>query len=350
MFYPGETVRLLRDVPEAALIKGAELQVARVLDDGQGNAVGVEVEHYSGGSPHTATLPLEALEPVLSSATEQRTAVLWGLEKPPSEFMQAAIGSLQDSGLAMSAGRNVARLYYDRHELWWKRENPFPAADSLDLEAIPRNWDGCVLGFSGHERFHLEFRFKGRREAAVLLHEREEAYMKQAHHATPATELARVLTNLYYALGAHCCAFPVAYPWLTDEDWPSLLLAPHYPDLFLLPGETPRNFPSPFRVASLAEERIMVTTLPVKLLPHGGPPEPGERDGKLAALRKAHALAEKYYAQLYEARGSTAGIYSDLKDAFLDAIAAANALGLKEESAALEGRLEHVKAVYRSQF
>jgi hypothetical protein len=95
---------------------------------------------------------------------------------------------------------------------------------------------------------------------------------------------------------------------------------------------------------------VMATALPVKFAPHDELPAPDERHHRLSALRKAHALGEKYYAQLYEARGSTSGIYSDIKDAFLDAISAANALGLQEEAAALEKRLENVKGVYRSQF
>lgn len=44
------------------------------------------------------------------------------------------------------------------------------------------------------------------------------------------------------------------------------------------------------------------------------------------------------------------GLYSSAKDAFIDAISAANTLGLKEEARALEERLQHVKAVFRSQF
>ncbi|HEX7285596.1 MAG TPA: hypothetical protein VF532_05405 [Candidatus Angelobacter sp.] len=351
MFIPGETACLLCDVPETALKKGAQCEVLRLIPGDQGVAVAAEVKHYAGSSARTAVVPVAALEPVLSSFTEQRTAVLWGLEKPPEDFMPAAIHSLLERGLSMSPGRNVVRLYYDHQERWWKRDEPIATAFPLDTQAITHHWHACIVAFSSAERYHLEFRLKGRGEACVLLHEREEAYAEQARRPAAATDLARVLINLADAAGARYCAFPVAGPWLLDEDWPALLRAPYYPDFFLLPGSTlPMDFPEPFRGVRLTHDRVMITAMPVKFAPHDELTAPSERDHQLAALRKAHALGEKYYDQLYEARGSTAGIYSDIKDAFLDAISAASALGLKEEAGALETRLENIKGVYRSQF
>jgi hypothetical protein len=42
--------------------------------------------------------------------------------------------------------------------------------------------------------------------------------------------------------------------------------------------------------------------------------------------------------------------YRDAKDFFYDAISLAGQLGLTEEKEALNGRLAHIKAVFRSQF
>jgi hypothetical protein len=67
-------------------------------------------------------------------------------------------------------------------------------------------------------------------------------------------------------------------------------------------------------------------------------------------LRKLRALGEKYYDQMYETRLSPTGLYSSTKEAFYDAISAANELGMKEEVAELSKRLDHIKAVFRSQF
>jgi hypothetical protein len=53
---------------------------------------------------------------------------------------------------------------------------------------------------------------------------------------------------------------------------------------------------------------------------------------------------------MYETRFGTSGLYADAKDAFRDAIAAANELGLKEEAAELEKRLDNIRGVFRSQF
>jgi hypothetical protein len=52
---------------------------------------------------------------------------------------------------------------------------------------------------------------------------------------------------------------------------------------------------------------------------------------------------------MYESRNPAAH-YSDVKDYFADAIGTAERAGLKAEAARLTRRLEHCRAVYRSQF
>ena len=80
---------------------------------------------------------------------------------------------------------------------------------------------------------------------------------------------------------------------------------------------------------------------------------PTEREEKLARMEALKAFAEQAYDDLYEkAHSSSAatGYYSTAKEALHDAIRIANELGLTEESAKLSARLEHIKAVFRSQF
>ena len=60
-------------------------------------------------------------------------------------------------------------------------------------------------------------------------------------------------------------------------------------------------------------------------------------------------LGEDAYTRMYDTRSPT-GEYSDAKDYFNSAIQLANELGLKDEAARLEKRLEHIKSVFRSQF
>jgi hypothetical protein len=67
-------------------------------------------------------------------------------------------------------------------------------------------------------------------------------------------------------------------------------------------------------------------------------------------LRQLTALGEKYYDQMYESGRGANGCYSSAKDAFYSAIGLANELGMKEEADALSKRLDHIKAVFRSQF
>ncbi len=49
------------------------------------------------------------------------------------------------------------------------------------------------------------------------------------------------------------------------------------------------------------------------------------------SLRKCKALGEKYYDPMYETRLGATGLYSSVKDAFIDAIAAAHELGSREK-------------------
>jgi hypothetical protein len=323
----------------------------RIVAGEDGKEASVEIKWYSSGNTLTAVVPVDAVELVLSQASEQRTAVMWGLDKPPQRFIEAALHSLMDHGLLMEAGRNVAQLQYDREERWWKRNEPLADPSGATVATAAHAWDGCVVAFSGQQRFHLEFRLKGRGEATILLHERDAAYWEQTSAIESAMTLARILLNLSTAVESRYCCFPVADPWLIDEDWRSLLRPPYYPDLFLLPeAEALSDIPPEFRSARLTGSRLMATALPVKFAPHDELATPVERDHQLSSLRKCKALGEKYYDQMYESRLGPTGLYSNAKDAFRDAISAAERLGLKEEARALEERLEHVKAVFRSQF
>jgi hypothetical protein len=288
---------------------------------------------------------------VLSTATEQRTAVLWAAETPAHRLVETVMHAMLDRGLALSPGLNVARLHYDVQEQWWKREAPLSDPSGAMVATSAHLWDGCVVGFAGKPRFHLEFRLKARGGPALLLHERDAAYAEQTRRIPAAMELARVLMDLREAAAAQYGAFPVADAWMMDEDWLSLLRPPYYPDFFLLPeGQALPELPGEFRTARLTGGRLMVTDLPVKFTPHDSPPQPGDRELALASLRKSKSLGEKYYDQLYETRLGTTGLYSSAKESFYDAISLANRLGLKEEAEALERRLQHIKGVFRSQF
>ena len=71
--------------------------------------------------------------------------------------------------------------------------------------------------------------------------------------------------------------------------------------------------------------------------------EPGER------LRALERQAEAHYDAMYETR-YPAGDYADAKDAFAEAIALARQMGDDATAIRLEARLQHIKAVFRSQF
>ena len=350
MLYSGETVRLLRELPESALPQYKEGTIAAVPPPMDGESRTVEVRFYRNGEAFTVSLPFADVELVIEQSLLFRTAVFWALQEPCDKLVELAINSLLDSGFLMRDGLNVARLYYDRNDRWWKwGEKMIDPTGALAVTSSPA-WDGCVVAFSGRQRFHLEFRLRGRGDPVIFLHERDAAYAEQAMATESAMSLARVLTNLSSVVGARYCAFPVADPWLQDEDWQSLMRPPLYPDFFMLPEEAlPQGLPG-FRGIQLTENRAVWTALPMKGSPLEIAFHRSDEELKRNRLRQLMALGEKYYDQMYESHRGANSCYSNAKDAFYDAIGLANELGMKEESDALSTRLHHIKAVFRSQF
>lgn len=351
MIYPGETIRLLRAQPELGLEQYAEGRVIATRKNEEGAIAAVEVEFNRDSQTTRAEVPLAEVELVISDSQLRQTAVLWGLEEPPRRVIEAAMHCMLDSGFLMRDGLNVVQLHYDPENRWWHwGEKHADSTGALVATSAPA-WDGFVAAFSGRQCFHLEFRQPRLREAVVMLHERHEIYLEQAKTTHPAMSLMRVLLNLCGATGARYCAFPVAAPWIYDQDLGSVLRPPLYPDFLMVPEkELPRSISTPFRLIRLTGNRAILTVLPVKSSPTETGFERNERELKMDHLRKCKALGEKYYDQIYDARFGSSGLYADAKDAFHDAIAAANELGLKEEAEELEKRLDHIKAVYRSQF
>lgn len=351
VFDSDENVRLLRDIPDHNLRKGQECNVVRVIDDSEGHPFEVELAWFGDRASHNAIVAVEDVQPVLSRATEQWTVVFWEISKPPEEFIEAGLNCLMDRGFEMASGLNMVQLHYDSGERWWKWGEPFSDPAGAHIATAGAHWDGCVAAFSGRQRFHVEFRLRSRKGPCIFLHERAKAYDQQLENSEAAMSLAHVIMDLAAASSAHYCAFPVADPWLYDEDWRSLLRPPYYPDFFLLPEtEQVRDVPQEFRKARLSDGRLLLTTMPIRFAPEVEPPQRTDRDRKLNSLRKCASLGEKYYDQMYETRAGTTGLYSSVKDAFLDAIMAANELGLKDQAEALEKRLQHIKAVFHSQF
>jgi hypothetical protein len=349
LFYNGDKVRLLRELPESALPQFKEGTVAGVTLSAEEDRT-VEVRFYRNGEAVTVSLPFNDVELVIEQSSLFRTAVFWALQEPRDKLVELAINSLLDSGFLMREGLNVARLSYDRDDRWWKwGEKMMDPTGALAVTSSAA-WDGVVVAFSGRQRFHLEFRMRGRGDPVIFLHERDAAYTEQIMATESAMSLARVLMNLSSVVGARYCAFPVADPWLQDEDWQSLMRPPLYPDFFMVPETAlPEGLPD-FRGIRLTENRAVWTSLPMK----GSPLEIGfhrtDEELNRNRLRQLTALGEKYYDQMYESGRGANGCYSSAKDAFYDAIGLANELGMKEEAEALSKRLAHIKAVFRSQF
>lgn len=350
MFYQGETVRLLREISDPPLPKYAEGDVINIRRDEHGAPLDIEVRFYVSARFVTATVPLDAVELVLSN-TGGCTGVFWRLTKSGDKLIEKVMHAMLDRSFEMREGLNVIQLQYDDEERFWRRGERLSDPTGAHVATAGPDWDGCIVGFSGWQRFELEFRLRGRRDPYILIHQRWELYEKQQMATHAAMSLLRVLLNLYQAMGAECCAVPVAGNWLMDESWDSLLQQPYFPDLFIIPqSKLPAPLPPVYRAQPLIEGKAILTTLPVKFSPTDDPITPTERELKLNQLRVCKAIGEKAYDQLYEARNGTAGLYSDAKEAFYDAIKVARELNLPEEVEQLEKRLAHIKAVFRSQF
>ena len=65
--------------------------------------------------------------------------------------------------------------------------------------------------------------------------------------------------------------------------------------------------------------------------------------------KKLERRGEEIYDEMYETSGSR-GYLSEIKECFTAAIDAAEAQGLSAEAQRLRARLDHIVAVYRSQF
>ena len=107
--------------------------------------------------------------------------------------MELAVNSLLDHGFLLPDGLNVARLHYDRDDRWWKWGEKISDPTGALTVTSSITWEGCVVAFSGPQRFHLEFRLRGRRDPVIFLHEREAAYSDQIKATESAMSMARVL-------------------------------------------------------------------------------------------------------------------------------------------------------------
>ena len=349
VLYQGDNVRLLHDLSEPALPKHSEGRVTGIQRSPEGSPLAAEVSFYAGAKSITVALPFDAVELALAGAGGC-TAVFWNLEKSPNLLIEHAMHAMLDRDFEMRQGPNVIRLTYERNGRFWKNGERITDPTGAHVVVSGPEWDGCIAAFSGLARYELEFRLGGN-APCVFLHQRWENYQQCRETTPPAMSLLRLLLNLYNAIGAECCAVPVASNWLVDESWNTLLQQPWFPDLFIVPqSNLPEQLPPLYRAGRLVNKKAILTALPVKFSPVDDPIERTERELKLNQLRACTAIGEKAYDQMYEAHGSVTGLYSDAKEAFYDAISIANELGLRDESEKLSKRLAHIKAVFRSQF
>lgn len=70
---------------------------------------------------------------------------------------------------------------------------------------------------------------------------------------------------------------------------------------------------------------------------------------RIAHMRQLIAAGEQAYSEMYDSH-SPAGLYSDAKDSLRLAMGVASELELTDEENQLRVRLEHIQAVFRSQF
>ena len=354
VFYKGDNVRLLREVPEVSLPADSEGTVLEIQRDAEGAPLAVVVQFYAAGGVVRAVMPwpADALELVIGYPGGC-TGVFWDLGKSPEAVVEGAMHAVLDRGIDMRDGSNAQWLRYDAAERFWRKEDILADRTGAAIVTAAGSRDGCLVAFSGIHRLHLEFRLRGAGRPYVLLHQRYESLAEQRLTTHPAMSLLRLCLNLYAATGAEFFALPVADNWLTDESFDTLLKPPYFPDLLLLPqSHVPQQMPPLFRTTPLTGQKAILTALPVKFAPHEAGTSRTSLELRLSHLRACESLGEKAYDQLYETRlaRSATALYSDAKEAFHDAIRLAGELELRGEAERLSRRLEQIKAVFRSQF
>jgi hypothetical protein len=77
-----------------------------------------------------------------------------------------------------------------------------------------------------------------------------------------------------------------------------------------------------------------------------------EEDAKRLDLVRCKAQGEKAYDEMYEVHSfeHARACYSESKEFFGEAIKLAEELGMVDEANSIRQRLDHIKAVFRSQF
>jgi len=77
-----------------------------------------------------------------------------------------------------------------------------------------------------------------------------------------------------------------------------------------------------------------------------------EQEAKRARLVHLKALGEKAYDEMYEVHSFeyARACYGESKECFAEAIKLAEELGMMDEANSITKRLDHIKAVFRSQF
>ncbi|HEY6251408.1 MAG TPA: hypothetical protein VI685_15730, partial [Candidatus Angelobacter sp.] len=183
MFYQGERVRLLRELPELALKKHLEGSVVGIRRGEEGQPLAAEIRFLAGPQSVTAELPLDAIEPVVDLPSGC-TAVLWRLEKPWQTLIEQGVNAMLDGGFQMRQGLNVMQLVYNRSLQVWQGGDKLSDPTGAQAVVAGSAWDGCIVAFSGIQRFAFEFRLHGR-QPYVMLHQRWEVYNEQRRTTHP---------------------------------------------------------------------------------------------------------------------------------------------------------------------
>src|SRR5436305_756312 len=124
LLYSGETVRLVRELPDLALPVHTEGTVTRIIRDDQGYPLGAEMEFCPSAGRMTHTVPLDAVELVISPPGGC-TAVLWNFMLSPDQLIEPAMHVMLDRDFQMREGPNLMQLHYNREERFWRSGERF---------------------------------------------------------------------------------------------------------------------------------------------------------------------------------------------------------------------------------
>ena len=142
MLYAGETVRLIRELPDIPVPLHTEGTVVSIVRNEEGSPLGANVNFYVNSKSLAHMVPLDSVQLVISS-TGGCTGVFWGLGKPRQKMIEDVMHVVLDYGFEMREGINVQQLRYNHEDRFWQKQDRLSDPTGAQVVTAAPAWDGA---------------------------------------------------------------------------------------------------------------------------------------------------------------------------------------------------------------